>query len=115
LRENLREPRGTGRPGTDDIILNQCLSQSGKGDFRVPVWSLPVSCGDAGILEERLWYLFATPACEAAAPLLAHVGKLVIRDSIRELLWKDGTNVDFETGINRCIRQLRTALSDHAT
>ena len=33
---------------------------------------------------------------------------------IRELLWKDGTIVDFETGVNRCIRQLRTALSDDA-
>ena len=46
--------------------------------------------------------------------LLANGGKLVSRDSIRELLWKDGTNVDFETCVNRCIRQLRTALGDDA-
>lgn len=46
--------------------------------------------------------------------LLASAGTLVARDSIRELLWKDGTIVDFETGVNRCIRQLRTAMCDDA-
>ena len=46
--------------------------------------------------------------------LLANAGNLITRDLIRELLWKEGTNVDFETGVNRCIRQLRTALSDDA-
>ena len=46
--------------------------------------------------------------------LLANAGNLVTRDVIRELLWKDGTIVDFETGVNRCIRQLRTVLSDDA-
>jgi len=46
--------------------------------------------------------------------LLANAGNLVTRNLIQELLWKDGTNVDFETGVNRCIRQLRTALCDDA-
>ncbi len=46
--------------------------------------------------------------------LLANAGNLIGRDVIRELLWKDGTVVDFETGVNRCIRQLRTALTDNA-
>ena len=46
--------------------------------------------------------------------LLANAGNLVTREVIRELLWKDGTIVDFETGVNRCIRQLRTALGDDA-
>jgi len=46
--------------------------------------------------------------------LLMNPGEVVTRVTIRELLWKDGTNVDFETGVNRCIRQLRTALCDEA-
>ncbi len=46
--------------------------------------------------------------------LLANAGNLVTREVIRELLWKDGIIVDFETGVNRCIRQLRTALNDDA-
>ena len=46
--------------------------------------------------------------------LLENASAMVSRDLIHELLWKDGTIVDFETGVNRCIRQLRTALSDDA-
>jgi DNA-binding winged helix-turn-helix (wHTH) protein len=46
--------------------------------------------------------------------LLMNAGELVTRSAIRELLWKEGTNVDFETGVNRCIRQLRTVLCDDA-
>src|SRR6202012_3557792 len=46
--------------------------------------------------------------------LLENANVMVSRELIHELLWKDGTIVDFETGVNRCIRQLRTALSDDA-
>lgn len=46
--------------------------------------------------------------------LLANAGSPITRELIRKLLWTDGTTVDFETGVNRCIRQLRTALSDDA-
>lgn len=46
--------------------------------------------------------------------LLASGGKLVTRDAIRESLWEEGTTVDFEVGVNRCIRQLRAALGDDA-
>jgi TolB-like protein len=44
--------------------------------------------------------------------LLSRAGEVVTRDEIRELLWSDGTRVDFEIGMNRCARQLRAALLD---
>src|ERR1700734_17562 len=44
--------------------------------------------------------------------LLSCAGELVTRETIRESLWLDGTTVDFETGVNRCVRQLRAALGD---
>jgi TolB-like protein len=44
--------------------------------------------------------------------LLARPGALVSRESIHQLLWPDGTTVDFEMGVNRCIRSLRAALGD---
>jgi TolB-like protein/Tfp pilus assembly protein PilF len=44
--------------------------------------------------------------------LLASAGELLTRDTICQALWQDGTTVDFEVGINRCIRQLRAALED---
>ncbi len=44
--------------------------------------------------------------------MLLSAGELVTRDAIQKSLWPDGTTVDFEVGVNRCIRQLRVALMD---
>lgn len=46
--------------------------------------------------------------------LLRNSGLLVTRDAIQQTLWGDST-VDFELGVNRCIRQLRAALLDDDT
>lgn len=45
--------------------------------------------------------------------LLSPPGELVRRESIRKALWGDDTTVDFELGMNRCVRQLRAALLDN--
>jgi DNA-binding winged helix-turn-helix (wHTH) protein/TolB-like protein len=51
--------------------------------------------------------------------LLAHLvsrpGELVTRAEIRDLLWGDDTHVDYEQGINWCIRRIRQVLGDDAT
>jgi DNA-binding winged helix-turn-helix (wHTH) protein/Tol biopolymer transport system component len=39
-------------------------------------------------------------------------GQIVTREEIRHCLWGDNTVVEFEGGINFCIRQIRTALDD---
>ncbi|HKT80565.1 MAG TPA: tetratricopeptide repeat protein, partial [Vicinamibacterales bacterium] len=41
-------------------------------------------------------------------------GRLVTRDEIRREVWPEDTFVDFEQGLNFCIRQIRTALGDSA-
>ena len=46
--------------------------------------------------------------------LLSSAGELVKREAIQESLWRDGTTVDFEVGVNRYVRQLRIALRDDA-
>jgi DNA-binding winged helix-turn-helix (wHTH) protein/TolB-like protein len=43
------------------------------------------------------------------AMLLEAEGELVERDAIRAALWPD-TTVDFDAGLNTCVRQIRTAL-----
>lgn len=45
------------------------------------------------------------------AMLLEARGSLVEREAIRTALWPD-TNVDFDAGLNTCVRQIRTALGD---
>ena len=41
-------------------------------------------------------------------------GALVTRAALREAVWRDDTVVDFEHGLNTCIRQIRHALGDDA-
>ena len=41
-------------------------------------------------------------------------GQVVSRDEIQEALWGAGTYVDFEQGMNHCVKQIRNALSDSA-
>ena len=47
--------------------------------------------------------------------LLNHRGSLVTREQIRLAIWGEYTFVDFEQGLNFCIRQIRLALEDHAS
>lgn len=44
--------------------------------------------------------------------LVSRAGQLVTREEIQHQLWDKGTFVDFEQGLNVCIRQIRTALDD---
>jgi DNA-binding winged helix-turn-helix (wHTH) protein/tetratricopeptide (TPR) repeat protein len=41
-------------------------------------------------------------------------GEVVTREEIKRELWCDGTHVDFDRGLNFCIRQIREALGDAA-
>ena len=46
--------------------------------------------------------------------LVSRAGELVTRQEIRKQLWGEETTVDFDQGLNHCIRQLRAELNDHA-
>ena len=47
--------------------------------------------------------------------LASHHGEIVTREEIQEQLWGNNTFVDFERGMNHCIRQIRAALGDDAS
>src|SRR5579862_8636509 len=46
--------------------------------------------------------------------LVRRSGEILTRDEIREHVWCNDTFVDFEQGLNFCIRQIREALGDAA-
>lgn len=47
--------------------------------------------------------------------LLEKPGTLVTRDELRDKLWGETqTNVEFDAGVNRCIRQIRAVLNDNS-
>jgi DNA-binding winged helix-turn-helix (wHTH) protein len=48
------------------------------------------------------------------ALLASRPGELVSRDEIRQQLWGQDTYVDFDQGVNFCIKQVRSVLKDDA-
>jgi TolB-like protein/DNA-binding winged helix-turn-helix (wHTH) protein/Flp pilus assembly protein TadD len=48
------------------------------------------------------------------AALLRRPGELVTREALQREIWGDHTAVDFEHGLNFCIKQVRAALGDNA-
>jgi len=46
--------------------------------------------------------------------LASHAGQIVTREEIEAQLWGDETHVDFEHGVNKCIKQIRNVLGDNA-
>jgi len=48
------------------------------------------------------------------ALLASRAGQTVTRDEIQKEIWDEETYVDFEHGLNQCIKQIRTALNDNA-
>jgi TolB-like protein/DNA-binding winged helix-turn-helix (wHTH) protein/Flp pilus assembly protein TadD len=51
---------------------------------------------------------------QVLAALLERPGEIVNRDELQKKLWPADTFVDFETGLNRCIKKIREALDDSA-
>ena len=48
------------------------------------------------------------------AMLASRSGQIVTRDEIQQQLWGSDTFIDFEQGVNKCIKQIRTVLGDNA-
>ncbi len=48
------------------------------------------------------------------ALLLRRTGELVTRDEIRSAVWGDETFVNFDQGLNFCVKEIRAALGDNA-
>jgi DNA-binding winged helix-turn-helix (wHTH) protein/TolB-like protein len=61
--------------------------------------------------EGALVRLQAQPG-QVLACLIEHAGQVVSRETLRSALWGDATFVDFDSGLNFCMSQLRSALKD---
>ena len=53
-------------------------------------------------------------AARVLLALIARPAELVTRDQLRDEIWGPQISVDFERGLNQCIRQIRSALDDSA-
>jgi DNA-binding winged helix-turn-helix (wHTH) protein/tetratricopeptide (TPR) repeat protein len=70
---------------------------------------------DAGALHRRGEPVRLPPqAFKVLALLVRQNGSMVSRAEMRDQLWGTGTHVEFDQGLNFCIRQVREALGDNA-
>lgn len=78
------------------------------GDFRLNVETGELLDGNGEIVK-----LQQQPA-QVLTLLASRPNELVTREDIQKLLWSNDTFVDFEQGVNYCIKQIRVALNDDA-
>src|SRR5215469_8309696 len=85
-------------------------SGTGSGRFRFGIFEF--DCASGELIKNGNRIALQPQPTQLLGLLVAKPGVLVSREAIREVLWEQNTNVDFELGINRCVRQLRAALLD---
>jgi TolB-like protein/DNA-binding winged helix-turn-helix (wHTH) protein/tetratricopeptide (TPR) repeat protein len=68
----------------------------------------------AELLKDGVAVRLRPQSLQVLALLAERSGQLVTREDIQAQVWRDGTVVDFEQGLNHCIKEIRAALGDHA-
>ena len=85
---------------------------TGRPPIRFGVFELDPESGE---LRKSGVHIHLPPQPAKVLALLAgRPGQPVTREEIRQQIWGDATFVDFEQGLNHCIKQIRTALGDDA-
>src|SRR5688572_26703719 len=77
------------------------------GEFRLSV-------GEASLTREGRAVKVAPQPFKVLTILVMRPGQLVTREELQKELWPGDTFVDFDQGLNFCIKQVRAALGDSA-
>jgi TolB-like protein/DNA-binding winged helix-turn-helix (wHTH) protein len=83
-----------------------------SGWWRFGLFELEMSTGELRRAGRRV-HLAPQPA-RVLTTLVQRAGHIVTRDELKEAAWGDNTFVDFEQGLNFCMKQIRAALGDEA-
>jgi len=85
-------------------------STSPRRVLRFGVFELDTSSGELRKHGSRI--RVPDQSIQILSALLARPGDVVTRLELKAMLWPDGVNVDFESGLNSAVKKLRIALSD---
>lgn len=97
--QKTREQAGMPDPSSNPYRLGEFEMDFGSGDLRL--------LRDEGIIVR----LKPQPA-RVLRLLVERPGETVLREEIQNQVWGEGTFVDFERGLNSCIKQIRAAFGD---
>ncbi|HEV2424527.1 MAG TPA: winged helix-turn-helix domain-containing protein [Terriglobia bacterium] len=90
--------------------MSQPLKEGG-----VPLWrfgAFEVDLEQQELRKDGVPVPLAPQPFKVLALLVTHAGRMVTRKELQEQLWDDSTFVDFDIGLNRCIKQIRDGLED---
>ena len=85
---------------------------NGRNKLRFSIFEVDLATGEVckrGVplsLQEKPFQILAL--------LVEHPGEVVTREDLQKRLWPDGTNVDFDKGLNTAVKKLRQVLGDSA-
>ncbi len=82
------------------------------GYWRFGLFELDIATGELHRSGRRV--RLAPQPARVLLTLVERAGKIVTRDELKDAAWGDKTFVDFEQGLNFCMKQIRAALGDEA-
>jgi DNA-binding winged helix-turn-helix (wHTH) protein/TolB-like protein len=87
---------------------------TGVSSGRVRFAQFTFDCASGELYRDGRRIRLQDQPAQVLAALLEQPGDIVSRDRLRERLWKAGTFVDYEHGLNTAVKKLRQALGDSA-
>jgi len=87
----------------------------GNGDRRLRFGDYELDSRSEKLLRDGRPVKIQPQPLRVLAVLAEHRGEIVSREQLRERIWGAATFVEFDQGLNYCIRQIRVALGDEAS
>jgi DNA-binding winged helix-turn-helix (wHTH) protein len=87
----------------------------GNGDQRLRFGDYELDSRSEKLLRDGRPVKIQPQPLRVLAVLAEHRGEIVSREQLRERIWGAATFVEFDQGLNYCIRQIRVALRDDAS
>jgi DNA-binding winged helix-turn-helix (wHTH) protein/Tol biopolymer transport system component len=81
---------------------------------RLRFGSFEMDCIEGRLYKRGVLLRIENHPLEVLLALLERPGDIVTREELQQRIWRDGTNVSFEDGLNTAVRKLRQALGDSA-
>lgn len=89
------------------------ITEMDSGRFRFGLFEFDTAARE--LRREGMLVRLQSQPAQVLSRLIEHAGEVVTREELHRVVWGGETFVDFERGLNFCIRQIRAALGDDST
>lgn len=90
------------------------MQSNGKGEGSISFGSFELRLRSGELCRDGVAIKLSPQPFKVLVLLVENAGQLVTREEIQQQIWGESTYVDFDKGLNFCIKQIREALGDNA-